>query len=132
MPFGGSADVLTTSDLTGEDEEEDTQIYAKKDAKLYGKEKDRKDKFVSIPFMKKYIHLAKAIRVILSFLYLVSMIKFCSQFLYEDSDPLFCGGIFLPGIDLELIENTPILFAVQFDCWSLFLLAIVSKPQLGH
>jgi len=62
LPFGGSADVLTTSDLTGEDEEEDTQIYAKKDAKLYGKEKDRKDKFVSIPFMKKYIHLAKAIR----------------------------------------------------------------------
>ena len=68
MPFGGSADILTTSDLTGEDDEEDTQIYAKKDAQLYGKERDRKDKFVSIQFMKKYIHLAKAIRVSVKFM----------------------------------------------------------------
>eukprot|EP00112_Aurelia_sp_Birch-Aquarium-sp1_P000473 Seg1044.9 transcript_id=Seg1044.9/GoldUCD/mRNA.D3Y31 product="Maternal DNA replication licensing factor mcm3" protein_id=Seg1044.9/GoldUCD/D3Y31 len=62
LPFGGTADVLTTSDLNGEDEEEDVQVYAKKDAQLYGKQSDKKDKFVSIPFMKKYIHLAKAIR----------------------------------------------------------------------
>ena len=55
--------MLTTGDLDGEDKEEDTQIYAKKDAQLYGKQSDRKDKFVSIQFMKKYIHLAKAIRV---------------------------------------------------------------------
>ena len=63
LPFGGSADVLTTSDMAEEENEDDAQIYAKKDAQLYGKERDRKDKFVSIPFMKKYIHLAKAIRV---------------------------------------------------------------------
>eukprot|EP00795_Rhopilema_esculentum_P008113 gene8113-14030_t len=62
LPFGGNADILTTGDLRGEDEDEDTQVYAKKDAQLYGKQKDKKDKFVSIHFMKKYIHLAKAIR----------------------------------------------------------------------
>ena len=80
MPFGGSADILTTSDLTGEDDEEDTQIYAKKDAQLYGKERDRKDKFVSIQFMKKYIHLAKAIRVSVKFMmFLTDKFLLCEE-----------------------------------------------------
>eukprot|EP00794_Sanderia_malayensis_P011928 gene11928-13163_t len=62
LPFGGTADVLTTNDLNAEDEEEDAPVYAKKDAQLYGKQSSKKDKFVSIQFMKKYIHLAKAIK----------------------------------------------------------------------
>ncbi len=63
LPFGGAADILTTADLNAEDEEEDAPIYAKKDAQLYGKQSNKKDKFVSMQFMKKYIHLAKAIKV---------------------------------------------------------------------
>ena len=55
--------MLTTGDLNGEDEDDDTPIYAKKDSQLYGKQSNRKDRFVSMQFMKKYIHLAKAIRV---------------------------------------------------------------------
>lgn len=63
LPFGGTAEALTTTDLNAEDEEqEDAPIYAKKDAQLYGKQMNKKNKYVSIQFMKKYIHLAKAIR----------------------------------------------------------------------
>ena len=63
LPFGGAADVLSTMDPDLDEEDEETPVYAKKDAQLYGQEAQKKQKFVSMAFMKKYIHLAKAIRV---------------------------------------------------------------------
>ena len=64
LPFGDSNEVLATYNAEEEQEsEEGTRIYAKKDAQLYGTSKHKKDRFVSLPFMKKYIHVARNIRV---------------------------------------------------------------------
>ena len=64
LPFGDTSDVLATYNAEEEEEsEEGTQVYAKQDAQLYGSRRDTKQRFVSIPFMKKYIHVAKNIRV---------------------------------------------------------------------
>jgi len=67
LPFGDTSDVLATYNAEEEEEgEEGTQVYAKQDAQLYGSRRDTKQRFVSIPFMKKYIHVAKNIRPALS------------------------------------------------------------------
>jgi len=62
LPFGDTTDVLATFADEEEESEEGTQVYAKADAQLYGTRRSKKDKFVSIPFMKKYIHVAKNIK----------------------------------------------------------------------
>ncbi|EDO34425.1 predicted protein [Nematostella vectensis] len=62
LPFGEESDVLATRDPDQEEEDEDTPVYEKHDPMLFGKQKDKKDKFVSMAFMKKYIHVAKAIK----------------------------------------------------------------------
>jgi len=63
LPFGEASDVLATNDPDAEEEDEDTPIYEKHDPTLYGPQKSKKDKFISIAFMKKYIHVAKGIKV---------------------------------------------------------------------
>jgi len=63
LPFGDASEVLTTYEDQGEEGE--TEIYAKKDTQLYG-EKDKNEQFVSVKFMKKYIHVAKNIKPSLS------------------------------------------------------------------
>lgn len=62
LPFGVTTETLATQDPEAEDEETDTPIYEKYDAMLHGKRKDRKEKYVSMAFMKKYIHVAKGIK----------------------------------------------------------------------
>lgn len=53
------ADFLTTANLDEKEEKGDTQIYEKFDALLHAN-RARSDKIVSMDFMRKYIHLAKA------------------------------------------------------------------------
>lgn len=65
------ADVLTTRDLTesgegGEGEDGETPIYEKYDALLHGSSRKKTDKVVSVQFMKKYIHIAKCIKPVLT------------------------------------------------------------------
>ena len=62
LPFGDTNDLLATygSEET-EEEEGGTRVYAKKDSQLYGA--NRHEKFVSSQFMKKYIHVARNIKV---------------------------------------------------------------------
>ena len=63
--------MLATYNAEDEETDEGMQVYAKKDAQLYG-ERNSKDKFVSMPFMKKYIHVAKNIKVLFFKWYLVA------------------------------------------------------------
>jgi len=61
------ADVLSTRDLTeSTTEDEETPVYEKYDALLHGNSRKKTDKIVSVQFMKKYIHIAKCIRPVLS------------------------------------------------------------------
>ncbi|XP_054708242.1 LOW QUALITY PROTEIN: zygotic DNA replication licensing factor mcm3-like, partial [Uloborus diversus] len=62
LPIHSSADFLATKDPDAEEgQQEDTPIYEKFDALLHGS-RAKMDKVVSIEFMKKYIHLAKAVK----------------------------------------------------------------------
>nr|QIC49963.1 DNA replication licensing factor MCM3-like protein [Actinia equina] len=62
LPFGEASDILSTRDPDAEEEDEDTPIFEKHDPMLYGPRKSKNDKFISLGFMKKYIHVAKAIK----------------------------------------------------------------------
>lgn len=62
LPFGVTADTLATQDPDEEDEETATPIYEKHDAMLHGPRKNRKESYVSMAFIKKYIHFAKNIK----------------------------------------------------------------------
>merc|ERR1712048_671122 len=69
LSIAADAEVLTTKDLsesaqTGE--EGDTPIYEKYDALLHGNSRKKTDKIVSVQFMKKYIHIAKCIKPVLT------------------------------------------------------------------
>jgi len=64
MPFGSSVDILATFDPEKEEEDdEETPVWEKYNACLHGpRTKDsRKDRFVTMKFMRKYVHIAKAI-----------------------------------------------------------------------
>ena len=66
LPFGDTNDLLATyGNEENEEEEGGTRVYAKKDSQLYGD--NRHEKFVSSQFMKKYIHVARNIKVSLIF-----------------------------------------------------------------
>lgn len=61
------AEVLSTRDLAeSNQEDEETPVYEKYDALLHGNSRKKTDKIVSMQFMKKYIHIAKCIRPVLS------------------------------------------------------------------
>ncbi|XP_073251050.1 DNA replication licensing factor MCM3-like isoform X1 [Porites lutea] len=62
LPFGVTTETLATQDPEAEDEETETPIFEKHDAMLHGQRKDRKERYVSMAFMKKYIHVAKSIK----------------------------------------------------------------------
>ncbi|XP_070782543.1 DNA replication licensing factor MCM3 [Enoplosus armatus] len=66
MALGGTVDVLTTEDPNAVAEEhEELQIYEKHNNLLHGS-KRKKDKIVSKEFMRKYIHIAKAVTPVLT------------------------------------------------------------------
>lgn len=64
LPMGGTAvDMLSTfasDDL--DDENKETPVYEKYDALLHGTSRSKKDIYLSVQFMKKYIHLAKCLK----------------------------------------------------------------------
>jgi len=67
LSIAADAEVLTTKDLNEHAEEEgDTPIYEKYDALLHGNSRKKTDKIVSVQFMKKYIHIAKCIKPVLT------------------------------------------------------------------
>merc|ERR1719225_2717 len=67
LSIAADADTLTTKDLSEHAEEEgETPIYEKYDALLHGNSRKKTDKIVSVQFMKKYIHIAKCIKPVLS------------------------------------------------------------------
>ena len=61
------AEVLSTRNLADTSEEDgETPVYEKYDALLHGNSRKKTDKIVSMEFMKKYIHIAKCIRPVLT------------------------------------------------------------------
>jgi len=67
LSIAADAEVLTTKDLNEQGEDDgDTPIYEKYDALLHGNSRKKSDKIVSVQFMKKYIHIAKCIKPVLS------------------------------------------------------------------
>ncbi|XP_053565530.1 DNA replication licensing factor MCM3 [Bombina bombina] len=59
MPLGSAVDILATEDPNvTHDEQHELQVYDKHDSLLHGV-KRRKEKIVSVEFMRKYIHVAK-------------------------------------------------------------------------
>ncbi|KAM6992634.1 DNA replication licensing factor MCM3 [Tautogolabrus adspersus] len=66
MAFGGTVDVLTTEDPDAvAEEQEELQIYEKHNNLLHGTKRKR-EKIVSKEFMRKYIHIAKAVTPVLT------------------------------------------------------------------
>ncbi|XP_054474182.1 DNA replication licensing factor MCM3 [Anoplopoma fimbria] len=66
MAFGGTVDVLATEDPDAiAEEHEELQIYEKHNNLLHGSKRKR-DKIVSKEFMRKYIHIAKAVTPVLT------------------------------------------------------------------
>ncbi|PNF28221.1 DNA replication licensing factor Mcm3 [Cryptotermes secundus] len=63
LPMGSSVDMLSTQnpDLA-EGDSLSTPIYEKYDSLLHGGTRNRKDKIISVSFMKKYIHIAKCMK----------------------------------------------------------------------
>jgi len=67
LSIAADAEVLTTRDLAeNADDDGDTPIYEKYDALLHGNSRKKSDKIVSVQFMKKYIHIAKCIKPVLT------------------------------------------------------------------
>ncbi|KAM9339506.1 DNA replication licensing factor MCM3 [Symphorus nematophorus] len=66
MTLGGTVDILATDDPDAvAEEQEELQIYEKHNNLLHGS-KRKKDKIVSKEFMRKYIHIAKAVTPVLT------------------------------------------------------------------
>ncbi len=57
-------DLLSTNNPDeSEAQHQDTPLYEKYDALLHGNSRLKTDKIVSMQFMKKYIHVARALKV---------------------------------------------------------------------
>ncbi|XP_043917639.1 DNA replication licensing factor MCM3 [Protopterus annectens] len=62
LPLGSAVEILATDDPNiTQEEEQEMQVYEKHDSLLHGA-KRRKEKIVSMEFMRKYIHVAKIIK----------------------------------------------------------------------
>merc|ERR1719225_1886124 len=67
LSIAADADRFTTKDLSEQaDDEGETPIYEKYDALLHGNSRKKSDKIVSVQFMRKYIHIAKCIKPVLT------------------------------------------------------------------
>jgi len=64
LPMGLGVELLSTDDPTKDDTNtaNETPIWEKYDALLHGKSRKKDDKVVSMKFMRKYIHIARAIK----------------------------------------------------------------------
>lgn len=66
LPMGGNyAEFLTTFNLQNDNETtKEMQIYEKYDALLHGDSRTRSEQILSVQFMRKYIHLAKCLMIL--------------------------------------------------------------------
>ncbi|XP_021374912.1 zygotic DNA replication licensing factor mcm3-like isoform X1 [Mizuhopecten yessoensis] len=63
LPLGSSLNLLATTDPDlDRDEEQETPIFEKHDKMLHGANKGKSHRIVSMQFMRKYIHVAKALK----------------------------------------------------------------------
>lgn len=63
LPLGTGVDMLATTDPDLEEKDDtETPIYEKHDKLLHGPAKSKQQKIVSMGFMRKYIHVAKALK----------------------------------------------------------------------
>ena len=65
LPMGLGVDLLSTDNPDSQvqdDDQGETPIYEKYDAMLHGSLRSKKDKVVSMQFMRKYIHIARSIK----------------------------------------------------------------------
>ena len=75
LPLAMNLDMLSTNNPDeNEAAVQDTPIYEKYDALLHGSSRSKTDKVVSMQFMKKYIHVARALKVKLIFLVFGSLL----------------------------------------------------------
>ncbi|XP_038628230.1 DNA replication licensing factor MCM3 [Tachyglossus aculeatus] len=66
MPLGSAVDVLATDDPNfAQEDQQQVQVYEKHDNLLHGT-KRRREKTVSVAFMRKYIHVAKIVKPVLT------------------------------------------------------------------
>ncbi|XP_073442512.1 DNA replication licensing factor MCM3 [Dendrobates tinctorius] len=66
MPLGSSVDILSTNDPNvSHEEQQELQVYEKHDSLLHGVKKKR-EKTISMEFMRKYIHVAKLFKPVLT------------------------------------------------------------------
>ncbi|NXF09960.1 MCM3 factor, partial [Smithornis capensis] len=66
MPLGSAVEILATDDPDfTQEEEQELQVYEKHNDLLHGPNR-RKEKIVSMEFMRKYIHVAKMIKPVLT------------------------------------------------------------------
>ncbi|KAK2511735.1 Mcm3 [Columba guinea] len=66
MPLGSAVEILATEDPDFvQEEEQELQVYEKHDDLLHGPNR-RREKIVSMEFMRKYIHVAKMIKPVLT------------------------------------------------------------------
>uniref|UniRef100_UPI00358DE1E4 DNA replication licensing factor MCM3 n=1 Tax=Myxine glutinosa TaxID=7769 RepID=UPI00358DE1E4 len=66
LPLGSCVEIFATDDPNASDQsEQETRIYDKHDNLLHGSRR-RRGKMVSLEFMRKYIHVAKALKPVLS------------------------------------------------------------------
>lgn len=64
LPLAMNIDLLSTNNPDeNEASEQETPIYEKYDALLHGSSRLKTDKIVSLQFMRKYIHVARALKV---------------------------------------------------------------------
>ncbi|XP_029634738.1 DNA replication licensing factor MCM3 [Octopus sinensis] len=66
LPMGSSVDLLATKDPEAEEKDAETPIYQKFDNILYSNKKSKHDRIVTAEFMRKYIHVAKALKPVLT------------------------------------------------------------------
>lgn len=63
LPFGCDVDLLSTlNQESAETQDVELQVYDKYDPTLHGPNRDKKQKFVNLMFMRKYVHLAKGLK----------------------------------------------------------------------
>jgi DNA replication licensing factor MCM3 len=61
LPFASDVDLLTTLNQD-DNQEQELQVYDKYDPTLHGPVHNKKQKFVNLMFMKKYVHLARGLK----------------------------------------------------------------------
>lgn len=66
LPLESSVDILSTNNPDQAEEELRTPLYEKYNALLHGTSRSKTDKILSMQFMKKYIHVAKVLKPILT------------------------------------------------------------------